>query len=307
MTARLFPWFKQKPQTGFLALQAGAGGLSHAEVTWRDGRPTLVACVARTEAGDSLKSWSLYANAPLPVSLVLSPGEYQLLPIDAPPVPPEEMKMAVRWRVKDLIDFPVDDATVDAIRLDPGQPESAGKLLAVVAHNQVLKRYIDLAERARLRLAAIDIPELAQRNLAALLETPDRVLALLSFTPEGGLLTLTRNGELCFHRRIDFNVSMLAGLDEDRLRMTLERLALELQRSLDHIERQYSGWRIDRIVLAPPPAVPGLADSLREQLYLPLEVADPGGLFDGALPDPATLGACWFALGGALRREEKGL
>ncbi len=307
MTARLLPWLKRKPQTGLLAIQAGAGGLSHAELTWRNDRPQLTACVARAAEADPLQAWSVYAQAPVPASLILSPGEYQLLPIDAPPVPPEEMKMAVRWRVKDLIDFPVDDATVDAIRLDPGEAQSTDKLLAVVAHNQVLKRYIDLAERTRLRLTAIDIPELAQRNLAALMETPDRVFALLSFTPQGGLLTLTRNGELCFHRRLDFNAANLAGLDEDRLRMALDRLALELQRSLDHIERQYSHWRIDKIVLAPPPAVPGLADNLRDQLYLPLEVAELAGLFDGTLPDPATLGACWFALGGALRREEKGL
>jgi MSHA biogenesis protein MshI len=307
MTTRLFPRLKRKPQTGFLAIQAGMGGLSHVELNWRNGRPTLAGCVFRANESNSPQSWSLYGNAPLPASLVLSPGEYQLLPIDAPPVPPQEMKMAVRWRIKDLIDFPVDDATVDVIRLDPGVPESGGKLLAVVAHNQVLKRYIELAERARLALTAIDIPELAQRNLAALLETPDRVLALLSFTPQGGLLTLTRNGELCFYRRLEFNPSHLVGLDQDRLTMSFDRLALELQRSLDHIERQYSSLRLDRIVLAPPPAVPGLADYLREQLYLPLELADLDHLFDGSLPDPATLGHCWFALGGALRREEKAL
>ncbi len=307
MNARLLPWLKRKPQTGFLAIQAGAGGLSHAELNWRNGRPALAACVARTDEIESAKSWSIYSQAPLPVSLVLSPGEYQLLPIDAPPVPPQEMKMAVRWRVKDLIDFPVDDATVDVIRLDAGQAEPSGKLLAVVAHNQVLKRYIELAERARLKLAAIDIPELAQRNIAALLETPGRVLALLSFTPQGGLLTITRNGELCFYRRLEFSLASLPGMDEDRLHLAFDRLALELQRSLDHIERQYSSWRLDRIVLAPPPAVPGMADYLREQLYLPLEVADLNTVFDGALPEPATLGACWFALGGALRREEKAL
>lgn len=307
MSTRLFPWPRQKTQTGFLALQTGSGGLSHAEITWRNGRPALLACVSQTDATDPEKSWARYANAPLSVSLVLSPGEYQLLPLDAPTVPPQEMKMAVRWRIKDLIDFPVDDATVDVIRLDASQADSGGKLLAVVARNQVLKRYIDLAEHARVKLSAIDIPELAQRNLAALLETPDRVLALLSFTPQGCLLTLTRNGELCFFRHLELNLASLAGMEAERRNAAIDRLALELQRSLDHIDRQYSQWRVERIVLAPPPAVAGMADYLREQLYLPLEVADLAPLFEGALPDPITLGTCWFALGGALRREEKAL
>jgi MSHA biogenesis protein MshI len=307
MTARLFHWLKPKPQTGLLAIQAGADALSHVELSWRNGRPVLAACVSRTGEAESEKSWSRFDNAPLPVSLILSPGQYQLLPIDAPAVPPQEMKMAVRWRVKDLIDFPVDDATIDVIRLDAGQADPGSKLLAVVSHNQVLKRCIELAERTRLKLAAIDIPELAQRNIAALLETPDRVLALLSFTPQGGLLTLTRNGALCFYRRIDFSAQALTGLDDDRVRLAFDRLALELQRSLDHIERQHGDWRLDKIMLASPPSVPGLADYLREQLYLPLETADFSRVFEGVLPDPATLAACWFALGGALRCEEKAL
>lgn len=304
MTSRLFTWLKRKQQTGYLAIQSGAGVLSHVEVNWQEDRPVVAACVARNGDGESAKPWSIYGNAPVPVGVVLAPGEYLLVPIDAPPVPPDELKMAVRWRIKDQLDFPVDDATVDVIRLEQG---NGGKLLAVVAHNKVLKRYVELAERAKLELAAIDIPELAQRNISALMETPDRVLALLSFTPQGGLLTVTRNGELCFYRRLECNTVELAEQDEDRRSVVFDRLALELQRSLDHIERQYSGWRIDRIMLAPPPPVPGMADYLRQQLYLPLEVADLSQLFGNLTAEPEHLAACWFALGGALRREEKAL
>ena len=308
MTSRLLTWFKRKQQNGYLAIQAGAGLLSHVELNWQNGRPVVAACVARNDDGESAKSWSVYGNAPVPVGVVLSAGEYQLLPIDAPPVPLEELKMAVRWRIKDQLDFPVDDATVDVIRLEQGNAaEQGGKLLAVVAHNQVLKKYMGLAERAKLNLTAIDIPELAQRNISALLETPDRVLALLSFTPQGGLLTVTRNGDLCFYRRLECNTAELAEQDEGRRSVVFDRLALELQRSLDHIERQHSGWHLDKIVLAPPPAVPGMADYLRQQIYLPLEIADLTALFAQLPAEPDKLAACWFALGGALRYEEKSL
>jgi MSHA biogenesis protein MshI len=305
---RLFTWPKRKQQTGYLAIHAGAGFVSHVELNWRNGRPGLASCVTRVEDGDAAKSWTAYANAPVPVGVVLSAGEYQLLPIDAPPVPPDELKMAVRWRIKDQIDFHIDDATVDVIRLVQGGADPTAKLLAVVANNQVLKKYIGLAERAKLTITAIDIPELAQRNISALLETPDRVLALLSFTPQGGLLTVTRNGELCFYRRLDCNTSEMLGQDEQRRAMVFDRVALELQRSLDHIERQHGDWHLDKIVLAPPPAVPGLAEHLQHQIYLPLETADVSALFAGVLPtEHGKLAACWFALGGALRREEKSL
>lgn len=308
MTAPVFTWFRRKQQTGYLAIQAGAGLLSHAELNWQNGRPNLAGCAVRDDADAAAKSWAQYGNAPVPVGVVLATGEYQLLPLDAPPVPPDELKMAVRWRIKDQLEFPLDDVTVDVVRLEPGNAESGGKLLAVVAHNQVLKKYVDLAERAKLTLAAIDIPELAQRNISALIDSSDRALALLSFTPYGGLLTVTRRGELCFHRWLDCNPVELAGLSEDRRRPVLDRIALELQRSLDYIERQHGDWRLDRIMLAPPVCVPGMTEYLRQQLYLPLDAADMSTHFSGALPEDAgKLAACWFALGGALRREEKSL
>ncbi|MFZ5491310.1 MAG: agglutinin biogenesis protein MshI [Pseudomonadota bacterium] len=276
------------------------------EVSWQNDRPRVTGCSVETD-NRSPAAWSIHGRRSGPVNLLLSPGEYRLLMIDAPPVAPHEMRMAVRWRIKDMIDFPVEDAIVDVIRLDPGHVATTDKLMAVVARNDLLKRYIETAERANVTLASIDIPELAQRNIAALLETEDRALAMLSFTPHGGLLTVTRAGELCFHRhfdvgRMDQGPSVDPGMHE-----SFERLTLDLQRSLDHVERQYSHWRLDRIVLAPPPSVPNLADHLRANLYLPLEIAELSEVFDAPLPDPATLAACWFALGGALRRERKTL
>ena len=306
MIERLLSWRKPKPPVGRLAIQAGASGMAHAEVSWRGERPQLHACVYRPDQGvSSAKAWAHYANAPLAASIVLQPGEYQLLPLDAPPVPPQELKMAVRWRVKDSIDYPVDEATVDILRFDPGAAGADDKLLAVVARNALIKSHIVEAENARIRLDVIDIPEMAQRNLAALLEPRDRVFALLSLTAQGGLLTLTRNGTLHFYRRIDFNLAALGGLDPERRHQVLDRLALELQRSLDHIERQFVNLRVDRIVLAPSPGDPDITDYLRGQLYLPLEAADLNQVIDGALPDAGTLAACWFALGAALRREER--
>ena len=95
--------------------------------------------------------------------------------------------------------------------------------------------------------------------------------------------------------------------DSERMQQTLDRLALELQRTFDHIERQYSHWGVDNIVLAPPPSDLEIMDYLNRQLYLPLKQADLSDVIDGVLPDPGALSDCWFALGGALRREDKAL
>jgi MSHA biogenesis protein MshI len=297
----VFNWGKKKQATGRLALQVGRGTLTHAALSWNNGRPTLGSCADSGADAAAGKTWARFAHGSAPISVVLGMGDYQLLPIDAPPVPPPELKLAVRWRIKDQIDVPLDDVTVDVIRLGTGTAEPGNKLLAVIARNDLLRRYLALAEQGGLAVDAVDIPELAQRNVAALLETPGRALAVLSLTPDGGLLTVTQDGELCFHRRVQFDARSLTQGAEADIDVALQRLGLELQRSLDYIERHHGAWRLDRIVLAPPPAQPRVADFLRDHLYLPLDVADLGSRFDGVLPAPDALAACWFALGGALR------
>src|SRR5580693_1986540 len=49
----------------------------------------------------------------MPVSTVLRPEAYQLALIEAPDVPPAELRAAMRWRLKDSIDFRVEDAVID--------------------------------------------------------------------------------------------------------------------------------------------------------------------------------------------------
>src|SRR4051812_38897392 len=43
---------------------------------------------------------------------LLGAREYQMLAVEAPNVQPDELKAAVRWRLKDMLDFHVDDATL---------------------------------------------------------------------------------------------------------------------------------------------------------------------------------------------------
>src|SRR2546423_6258939 len=44
----------------------------------------------------------------LPVSVVLRPEDYQLALVEAPDVPPAELRAAMRWRLKEAIDFRVE-------------------------------------------------------------------------------------------------------------------------------------------------------------------------------------------------------
>jgi MSHA biogenesis protein MshI len=62
----------------------------------------------------NLPEWAKrYAIKRAPCIGVMTPNSYQLLLVEAPPVPDAELRSAVRWKVQDLIDFHIDDAIVD--------------------------------------------------------------------------------------------------------------------------------------------------------------------------------------------------
>lgn len=239
---------------------------------------------------------------------LLGPGEYQLINLEAPNVPREELKTAVRWRLKDILDFPVLEATVDVldIPVDAGQVRAQQSVFVVAARNTVIKPRQQLFLEAKIGLDVIDIPEMAQRNISALIAPENRGVAMLSFSAEGGLLTVTWRGELYLSRRIDVTLDQLLEPDHERKHASFDRITLELQRSLDNFERQYSFISIAKLVLGPS-KVSGLDDYLSSNLYTPVETLDLASVFDlGRTPelqDQAVQGRFLIPLGAALRTE----
>jgi MSHA biogenesis protein MshI len=241
---------------------------------------------------------------------ILNAGEYQILSVDAPNVAADELKTAVRWRLKDILDFHIDDATIDVLDL-PVDPNAAVRaqhsMFAVAARNSVIEARQKLFTAAKLDLAVIDIPEMAQRNISALVEPPGRGVAMLSFGEEGGLLTVSYRGELYLTRRIDLALEQLLDEDIERRNAAFDRVTLELQRSLDNFERQYSFISVAKLVLAPSP-VKGLDEYLSSNLYTPVDTLDLATLFDferaPELADALVQQRFLVPLGAALRHEE---
>ncbi|MBI3284297.1 MAG: agglutinin biogenesis protein MshI [Burkholderiales bacterium] len=244
-------------------------------------------------------------------SLMLLPGEYQLFSVDALNVPQDELKTAMRWRLKDMLDYHIDDATIDVLDV-PGDKNAGGRghsLYAVAARNQLIAERQSLFFDAQLPLAIIDIPDMAQRNISALLETEGRGLALLSFDEYGGLLTVSYGGELYLSRRLDVRLPQLLSEDVDKKIAAFERITLELQRSLDHFDRLYNFIATARLVLAPLGAVAAeLQAYLASNLYLPVEILKLESVLDlsktPALLDAGMQRAAFMTIGAALRQEE---
>ncbi|MGE0080724.1 MAG: pilus assembly protein PilM [Thiohalomonadaceae bacterium] len=237
---------------------------------------------------------------------VAAQRDFSLLLVEAPQVDPTELKAAVRWRIRELLDFHIDDAVIDVFDI-PGQRERGRpKLMYVVAARMAaVKQHIGLLERAGAQLEVIDIPELCQRNLAAQLPEDQNGVAFLRLGHGDGLLTLTRDGALYLARTIDFGV---AQLKEDGERL-VEALVLEVQRSLDYYESYFSLPPISALVMAPTEEpLPGVINQFAASLGIPVRVLDLNAVFETGRTLPDALQArCLTAIGAALRREEKAL
>jgi len=242
-------------------------------------------------------------------TFALNSSEYQMLVVEAPNVPAAELKTAVRWRMKDMLDFSADDATIDVLDIpaDKNAPSRTRSLYVVAARNDIIRQRMAAFDGAKLPVSAIDVPELAQRNIAALLEEPGRGLALLSFDGDGGLLTFTYGGELYSSRHIDIPLSQLNQPDSEQRQRYFDRITLELQRSMDSFERQFSFITISKLVLAPLPPAVNLEAYLATNLYLPVSTLNLDEVFDFSTVSGVSAVQrmqCFLALGAALRSED---
>jgi MSHA biogenesis protein MshI len=311
---------KNKKAPGWMAVCLMGGGIYAAHVTrMLSARPVVelhsfyFAGTTSGEAALEKLSKELHANR-YQCTTLLNSSEYQLLSVDAPNVPPGELKAAMRWRVKDMIDYHIDDATIDVldVPVEKNTPVRTHSMYAVAARNQLIGQRQALFENARIPLSAIDIPEMAQRNISALLEPHDRGVALLFFSQDGGLLTVTFGGELYLSRRLDVTISQLRDGDAQQRRALYDRITLELQRSLDHLDRQHHFIILSKLVLGPlGNKDPGLREYLAANLYIPVEPLDLDMVLDltraPELKSSELQQRYFLTLGAALRHEEKAL
>ena len=249
---------------------------------------------------------------------LLAPGEYQMLMVDAPNVPAGELKTAIRWKIKDSLNYHIDDATVDVLQIPASKygADRAQSMYAIAASNTTIQQRIELFEQAKIKLDVIDVPEMAQRNIAALFEQEGRALVVLTFDDDGGLLTITAGGELYMSRRLEISAGQLQDANESLRQQYRGRVELELQRSLDYFDRQYNNLPVSRVLVSVPKSntLQGQSDlvsALASAVDVKTESLDIAQVMDislvPALADSEFAAHTLMVLGGALRKETKTL
>ncbi len=251
-----------------------------------------------------------------PCAVVLDPGDYSLLQVESPEVEAAELKSAIRWRVKDLIDFHIDDAVIDLFDI-PGQnqPGRPKMMYVVAAHAPLIQKQVDLIEASGLTLTSIDVTELVLRNIAKLLPEDEGGGALLYVAQTHGLIILTQQSNLYLARGMGVNMSRLLTVEDAWNGNTgapvdsagvLESLVLEIQRSLDYYESYFSQPPIKGLVLNPTvPEVLGFIHYTHEHLGIPVRALDLNTMLETEEPLNLTQQAeGLLAVGAALRGRE---
>jgi hypothetical protein len=315
LTARLQGWLKpgRKGKTVGIELQSDGMALVVRERQASGEAQALVAEMdflryeKNVPPDQQLKNWvTEHRLSKAGCHVVLGADAYQILLVEPPDVPDAEIRGAIRWRLKDLISIPVDQAALDVFAL-PADGIRANKKMVyvVVCESKKLRGIIDMAAEAGLSLESIDINELALRNLVLRLlpaELAERGVALARIRSGMASVYIYRAGNLYLGRSfsLNYNGGLLDNLPE-------ESLALELQRSLDYYERQMGQ--------APPAVIyvcgehvseDKIGNVLKTSLAPKVQWLNPAQALQIARTDfdDALMQQCVAAMGAALRQPE---
>lgn len=220
-------------------------------------------------------------------NLVLAPELYSLSLVEKPPVNDDELNEAVRWRIQENVDFPVDEAAIDTFALPESAVREHPMVFVAAMRKELLKVLLDKVYEAGIHVDSVNISELALRNIVhGLFPEPDQGVALLRLTAYSGMINVSRGEELFLSRR----VSGVPGEYEPQAwEEYRERLLLQVQRSIDYYESAMSQPACKGLIVATTHGwVDHVCDHLGEMLPLPVRPIkdDLRALFEVRLHDP---------------------
>jgi MSHA biogenesis protein MshI len=276
-------------------------------------RPRVNAAIALPNPGAdgetaALKEILRRIDSRSPVLVTLPRSQYRMRVMAEPPVPDRDMQASLRWAVAADSDDPHEDVNLAWMRIptDEAMPARPRQLYAMTTSKVWLAAQMAVWKQAGLKPRVVDVQETALRNVAARLEQGDDGALLVAPDDAGVGMVFTHRGSLFFNRYIEQPSAEWRAAPPDARARSQERMAAQVHRSIEVVERTFPFMPVRRVVVAPSPEPVGLLEVLASQLPLPVEPLDLGRLFDlNEAPDLAqstTLQShCLVALGATLR------
>ncbi len=209
--------------------------------------------------------------------MLLDHDGYQTLSLPAPAVPEDELDQALRWTLAEQLSTPPADANLAWLRVPrhDHMPAKTEQIYVFATPRPAIDETAQLFRQAGLDLAAVDVQETALRNVASLIAAPQQAVALLRIDHLDLEFSLSHEGELHYHRSVPS--TPLSPLD---LLQGAEQLVLQVQRSLDYVDRNLHYLPLRQLWLSMASPVPGLHELLTGNLTLPVQTLDLSGHFD---------------------------
>lgn len=229
--------------------------------------------------------------------IILPPNRYQLLQIDKPNIPEEELAASLSWHIKDLVTLPQEELVADYFHVPVKIPAQGEKLNVVITSRKTILPLIDVFTENKVELNGIVPEELVMRNIIGNQETAS--LLLSQQKNEETALQIVKKDQIYFARKLrGFNRIHEYTAQELSDGLT-DSLSLEIQRSMDYFESQLKQAPIKNIQLALPSQHQQL---IAEQIaqHFPTEVKVMAISNEHAVVEEDVSEQFYPALGGAL-------
>ena len=218
-------------------------------------------------------------------SLVLSVGSYQVLLVEAPPVPEAELAAALRWKVKDLLQLPLESALIDGFLLPDDAYRGRQKMAYTVAAEKApLQLLIDRLGKVGVSVDHVLIPEILAAQLINRALHAEQTDIVLVIGRSKSFLNIFSGGSIYLTRSITVSEQTLATNNDDELSVQVfEDFLLELQRSRDYFESQIGKGVVGRVLVLPTQNnLEPICDAIRERLSLTVEIVALDSIIDVA-------------------------
>jgi len=189
-----------------------------------------------------------------PAVITLQPGAFGVHQIERPEVPDVELRAAVRWKIKDFIDYPPNQAIVDVFAVPDGRQTRKASIYVVSARNADMTARVAMVKAAGLDPNRVDIADLALRSLVNRALDIDETVAVLLLMERRGQIQICRGDTFYLARALDFGLSSLSAPPSDQgLSFTNtdvdDRIALEIQRTMDYYDSNFGQAPVRRLLM----------------------------------------------------------
>jgi MSHA biogenesis protein MshI len=216
----------------------------------------------------------------------------------------------INTAIKDLVNYPPEDAVVNFFELPMPRASDNVPLGYIVAMSKFLVSQIEqTVGNIGLNLRFIDIPEMVLRNLAVLHPANQNGILFFHLTSKGGTILMIHKDLIYVTRKVNLGLDKfiieanktVINIPEDN--DVLDRLTLDIQRSMDYCSSLFRYSPANSILLSPTELdITLIQGYLKNNLGIEVYVLD----LDSILKNEYTIAKqqqakCILAIGAALR------